>query len=60
MPDDCPMTEDCPGYDHDRGVCLLRPDDCEFAPAALGRGNPPGGLRTDVEDPPPADVAPPS
>ena len=26
------MTEDCPGYDRDRRVCLLRPDDCEFAP----------------------------
>lgn len=30
--DDCPMTEDCPGYDRERGTCLLRPDDCEFAP----------------------------
>jgi len=26
------MTEDCPGYDRVRGTCLLRPDDCEFAP----------------------------
>jgi hypothetical protein len=33
MIDECPMTEDCPGYDRDRRVCLLRPDDCEFAPA---------------------------
>ena len=33
MTDECPMTEDCPGYDRDRRVCLLRPDDCEFAPA---------------------------
>jgi hypothetical protein len=31
--DDCPMTGDCPGYDRERRVCLLRPDDCEFAPA---------------------------
>lgn len=34
MIDECPMTEDCPGYDRDRRVCLLRPDDCEFAPAS--------------------------
>ena len=33
MIDECTMTEDCPGYDRDRRVCLLRPDDCEFAPA---------------------------
>jgi len=33
MVDECPMTEDCPGYDRDRRMCLLRPDDCEFAPA---------------------------
>ena len=33
MIDECPMTEDCPGYDRERRVCLLRPDDCEFAPA---------------------------
>jgi hypothetical protein len=33
MIDECPMTEDCPGYDRDRDVCLLRPEDCEFAPA---------------------------
>lgn len=33
MLDDCPMTEDCPGYDRDRRMCLLRPDDCEFASA---------------------------
>jgi len=31
--DECPMTEDCPGYDRDRRICPLRPDDCEFAPA---------------------------
>jgi hypothetical protein len=31
--DDCQMTEDCPGYDRDRRVCLLRPADCEFARA---------------------------
>jgi hypothetical protein len=33
MIDECPMTEDCPGYDRDRRVCLLRPADCEFAAA---------------------------
>jgi len=33
MVDECLMTEDCPGYDRDRRMCLLRPDDCEFAPA---------------------------
>jgi hypothetical protein len=33
MIDECPMTEDCPGYDRDRRMCLLRPDDCEFSPA---------------------------
>ena len=32
MVDDCPMTEDCPGYDRGRRMCLLRPDDCEFSP----------------------------
>ena len=25
MVDDCPMTEDCPGYDRDRRMCLIRP-----------------------------------
>jgi hypothetical protein len=33
MVDDCPMTEDCPGYDRDRRMCLIRPDDCEFSAA---------------------------
>ena len=33
MLDECPMTEDCPGYDRDRRMCLLRPGDCEFSPA---------------------------
>jgi len=33
MLDECPMTEECPGYDRDRRTCLLRPDDCEFSPA---------------------------
>jgi hypothetical protein len=33
MVDECPMSEDCPGYDRDRGICLLRPGDCEFSPA---------------------------
>jgi hypothetical protein len=27
------MTKDCPGYDRDRQVCLVRPGDCEFSPA---------------------------
>ena len=30
---DCPMTEDCPGYDRDRQACLIHPGDCEFSPA---------------------------
>jgi hypothetical protein len=33
MPDECPMTEDCPGHDRDRRACLIRPGDCEFSPA---------------------------
>ena len=33
MVDECPMTEDCPGYDRDQRMCLLRPGDCEFNPA---------------------------
>ena len=33
MLDECPMTEDCPGYDRDLRMCLLRPGDCEFSPA---------------------------
>jgi hypothetical protein len=33
MVDECPMTEDCPGYDRDLLMCLLRPGDCEFSPA---------------------------
>jgi hypothetical protein len=32
--DECPMTEECPGYDRERTVCLIRPGDCEFSPAA--------------------------
>jgi hypothetical protein len=31
--DDCPMTDDCPGYDRDQMVCLIHPGDCEFSPA---------------------------
>jgi hypothetical protein len=31
--DECPMTEDCPGYDRDLRTCLIRPGDCEFNPA---------------------------
>ncbi len=33
MVDECPMTEDCPGYDRDLQTCLIRPGDCEFRPA---------------------------
>jgi hypothetical protein len=33
MFDDCPMSEDCPGYDRDRQTCLVHPGDCEFSPA---------------------------
>ena len=33
MVDECPMTEDCPGYDRALRMCLLRPGDCEFNPA---------------------------
>jgi hypothetical protein len=33
MIDECPMTEDCPGYDRDLRMCLIRPGDCEFNPA---------------------------
>ena len=31
--DECPMAEDCPGYDRDLRMCLIRPGDCEFSPA---------------------------
>ena len=30
---ECPMAEDCPGYDRDLRMCLIRPGDCEFSPA---------------------------
>ena len=33
MIDECPMTEDCPGYHRDLRACLIRPGDCEFKPA---------------------------
>jgi len=33
MIDECPMIEDCPGYDRDRRMCLIRPEDCEWSPA---------------------------
>jgi hypothetical protein len=33
MIDECLMTEDCPGYDRDVQMCLIRPGDCEFRPA---------------------------
>jgi hypothetical protein len=31
--DECPMTENCPGFDRDLRMCLIRPGDCEFNPA---------------------------
>lgn len=37
MVDECLMTEDCPGYDREHRVCLVGPEDCEFAPAATER-----------------------
>ncbi len=30
--DECPATEDCPGFDRERRACLLRREDCDFAP----------------------------
>ena len=39
MLDDCPMAEECPGYDRDRGMCLVRPGDCELSPA-VGEAGP--------------------
>lgn len=47
MHDACPMTEECPGYDRERRVCLLRPDDCEFAPAD-GRAQPVAEAREEL------------
>jgi hypothetical protein len=32
MVDDCPMTEECPGYDRERRTCMIRPGDCDFSP----------------------------
>ena len=29
MIDECPMTENCPGFDRDLRMCLIRPGDCE-------------------------------
>jgi hypothetical protein len=54
MTDECPMTEDCPGYDRDRRVCLLRPDDCEFAPANRDAGP---AIETPVAPAPDAEAA---
>jgi hypothetical protein len=54
MLDECPMTEDCPGYDRDRRMCLLRPDDCEFAPTddeAIVVVETPEALKTDASAP---------
>ncbi len=31
--EECPLTEDCPGFDRDLRACLIRPGDCEFNPA---------------------------
>lgn len=36
MVDDCPMTEDCPGYDRELRMCRIYPGDCEFNPADSG------------------------
>ena len=33
MIDECPMTEEGPGYDRDLRLCLIRPGDCEFSPS---------------------------
>ena len=30
MINECLMTEDCPGYDRDERICILRPGDCPF------------------------------
>ena len=51
MVDECPMTEDCPGYDRDRRTCLIRPDDCEFAPADRE-----ADLRFEAPEPPTSDA----
>ena len=32
--DDCPITDECPGYDRDGGVCLVRATDCAIASVA--------------------------
>jgi len=33
MVDDCPMTEDCPGYDRERQTCLVSSGNCDLAHA---------------------------
>ena len=33
MIDECPMIEECPGFDRELRTCLIRPGDCEFKPA---------------------------
>ena len=48
---ECLMTEDCPGYDSDRRVCLIRPDDCEFAPAEGGAAPQSGTSEAPTPDP---------
>ena len=48
---ECLMTEDCPGYDSDRRVCLIRPDDCEFAPADDEAAPRPGAPDAPTPDP---------
>jgi hypothetical protein len=62
MVDDCLMTQDCPGFDREADVCLVRPDDCPFSPqrsgereepteadrpGSTGHGVPVNGLRGD-------------
>ena len=34
---DCPMTEECPGYDRDSQTCLIHPGDCAFSPDDASR-----------------------
>ena len=53
MVEDCPMTEECPAYDRDRRMCLVRPGDCElFAPTVAGEA------ALTFEAPPGADARP--
>ena len=53
MIDECPMTEDCPGYDRDLRMCLIRPGDCEFNPA-----DGEGGLKLKLPEAPTPETSP--